>query len=50
VANQDKSFESSLRARIAAFGGEETLSWIYGNNIEEVWSKFLQDSAIETNL
>jgi salicylate hydroxylase len=44
-ANPDQSFENSLRARIAAFGGEEKLNWIYGNDIEEVWKQYLVDET-----
>ncbi|EPE34775.1 FAD/NAD(P)-binding protein [Glarea lozoyensis ATCC 20868] len=44
ATNQGQSFELTLRTRIAAFGGEEKLSWIYGNDIGEVWSDFLRTS------
>lgn len=39
----DQSFEKSLKARVNSFGGEDQLSWIYGNNIEEVWKNFVAD-------
>jgi salicylate hydroxylase len=42
ASNPDQTFEASLKARINAFGGEDVLSWIYGNNIEEVWTEFLE--------
>jgi salicylate hydroxylase len=35
------SFEASLKARMAAFGGEDALPWIYRNDIEDVWQKYL---------
>lgn len=41
VANPGQTFEESLQARINSFGGEEQLSWIYGNDIERVWKEFL---------
>jgi salicylate hydroxylase len=46
AANADQSFESSLKARIGAFGGEDQLSWIYGNNIEEVWKNFVEGEKV----
>ena len=49
AANPDQSFEASLQARINAFGGEEKLSWIYGNNIEAVWDEFLYDEKVRAN-
>ena len=42
-ANPDQSFEESLKARVNAFGGEDQLSWIYGNDIEEVWRKWVEE-------
>lgn len=42
-ANPNQTFEKSLQARIGAFGGEEKLSWIYGNDIEKVWQRYLVD-------
>lgn len=39
--NPDQSFEASLKARVKAFGGEEDMAWIYRNDIEEVWRKYL---------
>jgi salicylate hydroxylase len=42
AADPDQSFESSLKARVNAFGGEDQLSWIYGNDIEDVWRRFLE--------
>ena len=46
MANPDQSFESSLKAGIGAFGGEDQLSWIYGNNIEEVWKRFIEREKV----
>ncbi|RFU30121.1 hypothetical protein B7463_g6227, partial [Scytalidium lignicola] len=43
--NPDMSFETSLKTRIASFGGEGALPWIYHNDIENVWEKYLQDEA-----
>ncbi|KAH8817434.1 salicylate hydroxylase [Xylogone sp. PMI_703] len=43
--NPDKSFESALKTRIASFGGEGALPWIYHNDIEDVWEQYLQSEA-----
>jgi hypothetical protein len=47
LANPGQSFQESLQARIAAFGGEDELSWIYGNDIEKVWGEYLQESELK---
>lgn len=39
-ANPKQTFEESLQTRVGAFGGEERLKWIYGNDIEKVWEVF----------
>jgi hypothetical protein len=44
-SDPNASFEAGLKARMAAFGGEEALPWIYRNNIEEVWENFLQEQS-----
>lgn len=50
AANPRPTFETRLAAKVNAFGGEETLSWIYGNDIEKVWNEFLaQESATPQN-
>jgi len=41
AANPGQNFETSLRARIEAFGGEEKMGWIYQNDIEDVWEKYI---------
>lgn len=41
-AAPDQSFAASLRERINAFGGEDKLNWIYGNDIGEVWREFAE--------
>ncbi|KAH7383468.1 salicylate hydroxylase [Cadophora sp. MPI-SDFR-AT-0126] len=41
VANPNQTLEENLKARVASFGGEGQLSWIYGNDIEEVWNTFV---------
>jgi hypothetical protein len=46
TANPKQSFEESLKARVNAFGGEEQLNWIYGNDIEEVWQEFLEEEKL----
>ncbi|CZR53485.1 uncharacterized protein PAC_03364 [Phialocephala subalpina] len=46
AVNPGQTFEDSLKARINSFGGEEQLSWIYGNNIEGVWKEFLDNENI----
>ncbi|KIW29466.1 uncharacterized protein PV07_05280 [Cladophialophora immunda] len=38
----DKSFESVLKIKMASFGSEEGLPWIYQNDIEDVWEKYLE--------
>jgi salicylate hydroxylase len=43
AANPSQSLHDSLKARVASFGGEGQLSWIYGNDIEEVWKTFLEN-------
>lgn len=40
AANPSQSLDDSLKARVASFGGEG-LSWIYGNDIEDVWKTFV---------
>ena len=43
AAKTELIFEESLKRRMASFGGEEQLNWIYGNDIEAVWNSFVQD-------
>ncbi|KAH7330486.1 salicylate hydroxylase [Rhexocercosporidium sp. MPI-PUGE-AT-0058] len=43
AANPDQRHNDSLKARVASFGGEGQLSWIYGNDIEEVWKAFVEN-------
>ncbi|KIX94173.1 uncharacterized protein Z520_10199 [Fonsecaea multimorphosa CBS 102226] len=38
----DKSFESVLKIKMASSGSEEGLPWIYHNDIEDVWEKYLE--------
>ncbi|OAL26876.1 hypothetical protein AYO20_09909 [Fonsecaea nubica] len=38
----DKSFESILEIKMASFGSEEALPWIYHNDIEGVWEEYLE--------
>jgi salicylate hydroxylase len=47
LANPKQSFEASLQARVGSFGGEDKLSWIYGNDIEEVWRTFLRKENVD---
>ncbi len=50
AANPNPKFETRLAAKVNAFGGEEKLSWIYGNDIEKVWNDFLaEESATPQN-
>jgi len=42
ISNPNQAFEEGLKVRLAAFDGGETLKWIYGNNIEEVWESYLK--------
>ncbi|EXJ89123.1 hypothetical protein A1O3_02187 [Capronia epimyces CBS 606.96] len=39
------TFTSTLQQRVAAFGGEEGLPWIYYNDIEDVWKQFLKGQS-----
>jgi hypothetical protein len=32
VANSNHSFEDNLKAKINAFGREQQLNWVYGND------------------
>ena len=45
AASPDKSFEGGLKIKTAAFGGEASLPWIYHNDIEKVWEKYLADGT-----
>ncbi|KAJ9609973.1 hypothetical protein H2200_006303 [Cladophialophora chaetospira] len=45
-ADPTATFETSLKARMEAFGGEEALPWIYRNDIERVWEGFLQEQNV----
>jgi len=45
-ANPSQSFEESLQVRVGAFGGEDKLRWIYGNDIEQVWKEFLEKEDV----
>jgi hypothetical protein len=40
--NPQQTFEKSLKARIEAFVAEDDMNWIYGNNIEKVWTEWVQ--------
>jgi salicylate hydroxylase len=39
--NPQQSFEESLDVKIKGFGGGDSLSWIYQNDIQEVWDEFV---------
>lgn len=41
-ANPSAPFNEAVKGRIAAFGGEEQMSWIYGNDIEGVWNSYIE--------
>jgi salicylate hydroxylase len=41
VKNPEQTFEESLEVKIKGFGGIDTLSWIYQNDIQMVWEDFL---------
>lgn len=42
ASNPDQSFEEALAVKIAGFtGGGDALSWIYQNDIAEVWKSWL---------
>ncbi len=45
-ANPTATFETTLKARMEAFGGEEALPWIYRNDVERVWEGFLQEQDV----
>lgn len=36
-------FERTIQARIQAFNVNDQLNWIYGNDIEVCWKRYLQD-------
>lgn len=40
-----KSFEDVLQARVASFGEGSELSWIYENDIEDVWKTWLAENG-----
>ena len=42
TSNPNQTFEEGLKVRLAAFDGGESMKWIYGNNIEEVWESYLR--------
>lgn len=44
-SSADKSFEANLKIRVAGFGGEKFLPWIYHNDIENVWDEYLRDES-----
>ncbi|KAI9742698.1 MAG: hypothetical protein M1818_003839 [Claussenomyces sp. TS43310] len=39
--NPEQTFEESLQLRVAAFGGEDAMAWIYKADIQEIWKDFL---------
>ncbi|TVY71450.1 FAD-dependent monooxygenase tropB, partial [Lachnellula suecica] len=41
LKNPNQSFEESLHVKVEAFGGPDRLSWIYQNDIQEVWDEFV---------
>jgi salicylate hydroxylase len=43
------SFEDALRVRVSSFGGDEKLSWIYGNDIEKVWEEYVSGKGPKEN-
>lgn len=51
IKNPKQTFEESLQVKIAGFGGGDTLSWIYQNDIQTVWEEYLsaEESAINHN-
>lgn len=40
-----KSFEDVLHARVASFSEGSELSWIYENDIEDVWKNWLAENV-----
>ncbi|EXJ94920.1 hypothetical protein A1O1_00038 [Capronia coronata CBS 617.96] len=50
AANPDATFTSSLKERVYAFGNEESLPWVYYNNIEDVWQSFLKGQIKSSSL
>lgn len=45
AANPIASFESGLMARIDSYGDNDQFFWNYGNNIEEIWNKFVDNQT-----
>jgi salicylate hydroxylase len=46
ATNPQLSFEGALGVRVKGFGGGDTLSWIYQNDIKEVWEDFLRRRTV----
>ena len=42
ASNPNQTFEDGLKVRLAAFDGGESMKWIYGNDIGEVWESYLE--------
>jgi len=44
IESPEWSFEESLKVKVKGFGGGNTnsLSWIYGLDIKEVWEEFIR--------
>lgn len=42
VANPGREFEASLEFKASSLSGETNLPWIYLNDIEAVWQRFLE--------
>jgi salicylate hydroxylase len=39
--NPQQTFEEGLDVKVKAFGGGDTLSWIYQNDIQDAWEQFV---------
>ncbi|KAI9825928.1 MAG: hypothetical protein M1819_000447 [Sarea resinae] len=44
-ATPTETFEARLQVKLASLGGDEALPWIYRNDIEDVWGRYLGDRS-----
>lgn len=49
VKTSSNSFESILQARVESFGAGKEMDWIYGNDIEQVWTEWLDHQTQDKN-
>ncbi|GAD94124.1 monooxygenase, putative [Paecilomyces variotii No. 5] len=49
VKTNSNGFESILQTRVESFGAGKEMDWIYGNDIEQVWSEWLENQNQDKN-